>query len=92
MAKPLFSDLCISYTSHLKYGSTNIHAAIGVDAKTAEDNTFFQIAQMLQVHDPVMWEKFKKGEPAAPQILFKVELSNCEQIDPQIRQKLARHF
>jgi hypothetical protein len=64
----------------------------GIDAESAEDSTFLYTAKDLQSYDPVIWERFRKGEPAVPQILFKVELRNCEHIDPQIRQKLARHF
>jgi hypothetical protein len=88
LSVPLLSRCSVS----LKYGGTRVQNARAPSVETAENICFLSAANDIIADDPSLWENFQKGELAIPQIPFKVELRNCEQIDPQIRLKLARHF
>jgi hypothetical protein len=79
------------FVGYLKYGDMKVSWKSGGDLKEIRDCCFGRAAQSFRLHDPSLWDKFLKGVLIVPQTLFKVELRDCGNIEPEIREKLARY-
>jgi hypothetical protein len=89
--KCISSSSRVRFQGYLMYGWMEMSRVEGHDQQQVRKWCFMRVAQNFRQHDESLWEKFQTGELAEPQIMFKLELRNCDNIEPQIREKLTRY-